>query len=84
MTGQASYPPAPWRLIGTSVQAFRLIPTEVARAMVPAGLEVVSVLPGKTLGALYCASYHARLQRSSITSSPLHRLSRVLDFESGS
>jgi hypothetical protein len=51
------YPPAPWRLYGESVQVIRLVPTRVARALVPKTMRVVPVLPGKTIGVLYCARY---------------------------
>lgn len=60
MTGTLArepYPPAPWKLFGTSVQALRLADSRVARRRVPDDLNVVSVWPGKTLGVLYCASY---------------------------
>jgi len=51
------YPSAPWRLYGESVQVIRLVPTRVARALVPKTMRVVPVLPGKTIGVLYCARY---------------------------
>jgi len=55
--GFERYPPAPWRLQGTSVQALRLIDSSAARRLVPHDLRVVSVWPRKTLAVLYCASY---------------------------
>jgi hypothetical protein len=51
------YPPAPWRLCGESVQAIHLVPVSAARALVPESARIVSVLPGKTIGVLYCARY---------------------------
>jgi acetoacetate decarboxylase len=52
-----SYPPAPWHLYGTAFQTFQLIDLERSRALVPAEFEIVSVLPGKTLGGLYLSVY---------------------------
>jgi acetoacetate decarboxylase len=51
------FPPAPWQLSGSCVAAIRLVDVESARAFVPGALRIVPVLPGKTLGVLYCASY---------------------------
>ena len=51
------YPPAPWKAKGFVVQTLRLIDVEKARRFVPSELEIVSVLPGKTLGAVYFAEY---------------------------
>jgi hypothetical protein len=52
-----SYPEAPWALRGASVQAFRFTPVSLARELVPRRWQIVAVVPGKTLSALYCASY---------------------------
>jgi hypothetical protein len=54
-----SYPPAPWNLKGFAVLTFNLIEVDRARNFVPAGLEIVSVLPGKTLGSVYASSYQS-------------------------
>jgi acetoacetate decarboxylase len=54
-----SYPPAPWQLYGTSVQSLHLIDLAIAQALVPADFEIVSVLPGKTLGSIYLSDYTA-------------------------
>jgi Acetoacetate decarboxylase (ADC) len=51
------YPPAPWKVVGFVLQTLRLIPVEAARPFVPSDLELVSVLPGKTLSAVYTAIY---------------------------
>ncbi len=51
------YPPAPWSLKGYCVQTLHLVDTARARQFVPPDLRVVSVLPGKTLGVVYFASY---------------------------
>lgn len=52
-----TYPSAPWTLKGFAVQTLQLVDTARARAFVPPGLTIVSVLPGKTLGLVYLASY---------------------------
>jgi acetoacetate decarboxylase len=52
-----TYPPAPWDLYGDAVQSFHLVDLERAKALVPSDLEIVSVLPGKTLGGLYLSVY---------------------------
>jgi acetoacetate decarboxylase len=52
-----TYPPAPWNLYGNALQSFHLIDLESAKALVPSDLEIVSVLPGKTLGGLYLSVY---------------------------
>jgi acetoacetate decarboxylase len=54
-----TYPPAPWNLKGFAVQTLHLVEIDRARNFVPAGLEIVSVLPGKTLGSVYVSSYQA-------------------------
>jgi hypothetical protein len=52
-----SYPSAPWPLQGFAVQTLQLVDTAQARSFIPPDLEIVSVLPGKTLGVMYLASY---------------------------
>lgn len=41
------------------MQAMRLVEIASARRLLPRGVRILPVLPGKTLGALYCASYEA-------------------------
>lgn len=53
------YPPAPWRLSGTSIQTIRVVDANTARRTIPDGLRVVTVWPGKTLAVLYCAHYES-------------------------
>ncbi len=55
-----NYPPAPWNLYGNALQSFHLVDVEKAKAFVPAGLEIISVLPGKTLGCVYLSIYDAQ------------------------
>jgi acetoacetate decarboxylase len=52
-----TYPSAPWTLHGHAVHTLRLVDRVQARAFVPSGLDIVSVLPGKTLGVVYLAAY---------------------------
>jgi acetoacetate decarboxylase len=52
-------PTAPWTLYGSTTQAVSLLDVEVARALVPRGLTVVPVFPGKTLSGVFIASYGA-------------------------
>lgn len=52
-----SYPSAPWLLKGFAVQTLLLVDTAQARRFVPPDLDIISVLPGKTLGVMYLASY---------------------------
>ena len=52
-----TYPPAPWQLKGYAVQSLHLVDVEKARSFVPEELEIVSFLPGKTLGIVYLSSY---------------------------
>jgi acetoacetate decarboxylase len=53
------YPQAPWALQGYSIQSLQPVDIEQVRPLIPAELEIVSVLPGKTLGGVYVASYGA-------------------------
>src|SRR5690349_21774012 len=67
-----SYPPAPWRLRGASVQSLRLVRVEQAHRFVPAGVRIVPVVPRRTLAAMYCARYEAgsTLQYSELAMAP--------------
>jgi acetoacetate decarboxylase len=59
-----SYPSAPWHLYGTALQSFHPIDVEKAKQFVPLDFDIVSVLPGKTVGSLYLSVYepHSTLQ----------------------
>jgi acetoacetate decarboxylase len=57
MSTNIVYPPAPWHLEGEAVIISRPIDIETARQFVPRRLRIVPVLPGRTVGALYCARY---------------------------
>lgn len=51
------YPPAPWTLQGYSLQTVNLVDVDKARRFIPSALEMISVLPGKTVGGLYISHY---------------------------
>jgi acetoacetate decarboxylase len=54
-----SYPPAPWHLYGNALLSIHAIDLTRAREFVPVDLEIVSVLPGKTVGCVYLSVYEA-------------------------
>lgn len=54
-----TYPPAPWNLKGYAVQTLQLVDIEQASKFIPSELEIVSLLPGKTLGSIYISSYES-------------------------
>ncbi len=56
---RSAFPPAPWRLTGTAVQALWTVEAARARALVPAELPIVSVKPGRTLAILFLGNYGA-------------------------
>jgi len=53
------YPPAPWQLVGDALLTVNLVSLQQARRLVPPELEIVSVLPGHTLGGVYLVRYGA-------------------------
>jgi hypothetical protein len=52
-----SYPSAPWTLQGYAIQTLQLTDVERVRPFIPPEFEIVSVLPGKTLGGVYLSYY---------------------------
>lgn len=54
-----SYPAPPWKLQGQAVQTLHLLDIDRIRSQVPPELGIVPVLPGKTLGGVYLATYTA-------------------------
>lgn len=56
-TRDSSYPPAPWRLRGWAVQSLHLVDIAAVRPILPPGLRIVPVAPGRTLGSVYVARY---------------------------
>lgn len=53
------YPPAPWNLQGRAIQTLHLVDLENSRPFVPPELEIISILPGKTLGGTYISAYES-------------------------
>jgi hypothetical protein len=51
------YPDAPWTLHGHALLSLHLVDTEIARSTLPPELNLISVLPGKTLGGVYLSRY---------------------------
>jgi hypothetical protein len=54
-----TYPNAPWKLEGYAIQTLHLVDIKQAVSFVPSELEIVSLLPGKTLAGTYVSSYEA-------------------------
>lgn len=52
-----AYPQAPWTLHGYAVQTLHLLDVERVRPFIPPEFEIVSVLPGKTIGGVYLSYY---------------------------
>jgi acetoacetate decarboxylase len=57
VTMNMSYPSAPWHLDGTALASFQAIDLATAKQFIPIDFDIVSVLPGKTLGCLYLSAY---------------------------
>lgn len=57
-------PLPPWSLQGHAIQTVHLINIDRVRPLIPAELDIISVLPGKTIGGVYIASYG---QESTLT-----------------
>lgn len=53
------YPSAPWTLQGYAIQTLQLIDVEQVRPFIPPEFEIISVLPGKTVGGVYLSSYNS-------------------------
>lgn len=51
------YPPAPWTLRGYAIQSTHLLDIDRVRPLIPSELEIISTLPGKTVGGVYVSSY---------------------------
>ncbi len=54
-----AYPSAPWQLQGYAIQTLHLVEIDRIRALIPPQLEIVAVLPGKTLGSIYVSEYQS-------------------------
>lgn len=54
-----TYPSAPWHLEGYALSTLHLLDIESSRSLVPPELEIISILPGKTLGGVYVSVYES-------------------------
>jgi acetoacetate decarboxylase len=52
-----NYPPAPWQLRGYATQTLNLVDIDRVRRFVPPELDIVAILPGKTIGSIYISEY---------------------------
>ena len=52
-----NYPPAPWKLQGYATQTLNLVDIDRVRRFVPPELDIVAILPGKTIGSIYISEY---------------------------
>lgn len=52
-----SYPQPPWTLQGYAVATLHLIEIDRVRSLIPQELDIISVLPGKTVGGVYLSHY---------------------------
>ncbi|MCU0569402.1 MAG: acetoacetate decarboxylase family protein [Oculatellaceae cyanobacterium Prado106] len=53
------YPNPPWNLHGNGFQTLHLLDVDRVRPAIPAALNILTPLPGKTLGGIYLATYGA-------------------------
>jgi hypothetical protein len=51
------YPQTPWTLQGYAIQTLQLLDVNRVRPLIPSQLNIISVLPGKTLGGVYLSYY---------------------------
>jgi acetoacetate decarboxylase len=52
-----SYPQPPWTLKGYAFQTVQLLDIARVRSLIPAKFNIISVLPGKTIGGVYLSQY---------------------------
>ena len=52
-----TYPTPPWTLKGYAFQNFHWVKIEQVSAVIPKELEIVAILPGKTLASVYFSAY---------------------------
>jgi hypothetical protein len=57
LAGSPAYPPPPWNLAGWGIATVGLVDAKAAADYVPAGTQLVTVVPGKTLGGLVFLAY---------------------------
>lgn len=51
------YPQAPWTLKGYAISTVHLVDVDKVRSLIPSELNIISVLPGKTLSVVYISHY---------------------------
>lgn len=51
------YPQAPWTLQGYAFLTLQLLDIDCVRPFIPSELNIISVLPGKTIGGVYLSNY---------------------------
>lgn len=54
-----THPYPPWTLCGHGLQTVHLLDVDRVRPFIPPSLEIISVLPGKTVGSVYVARYNS-------------------------
>ena len=59
MHNTQSYPPPPWYLQGYGFLTIQLLDIDKISSYIPVALDIVPILPGKTLGGLYVATYQS-------------------------
>jgi hypothetical protein len=52
-----TYPAAPWMLAGRAVISLQLMDVKKVRPLLPQELEIIPILPGKTIGGIYISTY---------------------------
>ncbi len=52
-----AYPQAPWTLQGYAIQTLHLLDVKRVRPIIPPEFQLISVLPGKTVGGVYLSNY---------------------------
>jgi hypothetical protein len=54
-----SYPAPPWTIQGYGFFNLHLLDVERVRSFIPSQFQIISTIPGKTIGGVYIASYQA-------------------------
>ena len=73
-----TYPHPPWTLKGDAFVTLQLLDMARVRPLIPAELNIVSVLPGKTIGGVYLSKYSSG---SVLEYSELIIIAGVLSYE---
>jgi hypothetical protein len=54
---EMTYPQAPWTLQGYAIHSWQFLDVERVRPFIPPEFEIISILPGKTVGGVYVSHY---------------------------